>query len=213
MYISTRQLLLTAKIGDGCIYKDKNCKTYRPSYSSVNKEYLLFKQKVFRLEGYGTSNVKTRVRNSGYNTDGVINELYIYVNKEFKDYYYMSKEEAICKLDHFGFLMYYLDDGSLNSSNNTMRIHCCDLTESEITILVDKIYELFPVKKCSIHWQTKDCGKKYPYLYVPRKTAIEIVNYYEEFMKNEPLLSCMTYKFGLPSQTIESNKCNSLIGE
>ena len=205
MYISARQLLLTTKIGDGCIYKDKDCKTYRPSYSSVNKEYLLFKQKVFRLDGYGTSNIKTRVRSSGYNTDGVINELYIYVNKEFKDYYYMSKEEEknfFEILKELGFLMYYLDDGSFNSSNNNMRIHCCDFTESEVTILVDKIYELFPVKKCSIHWQRKDCGKKYPYLYVPRKTAIEIVKYYEEFMKNEPLLSCMIYKFGLPSQTI-----------
>ena len=68
-------------------------------------------------------------------------------------------------------------------------------------------------KKCSIHWQKKDCNKKYPYLYVPRKTAIEIVNYYKEFMKNEPLLSCMAYKFGLPSQTIKSNKCNSLTRE
>ena len=48
---------------------------------------------------------------------------------------------------------------------------------------------------------------------MPRKTAIEIVNYYKEFMKNEPLLSCMAYKFGLPSQTIKSNKCNSLTGE
>ena len=62
MYISTRQLLLTAKIGDGCIYKDKNCKTYRPSYSSVNKEYLLFKQKVFRLEGYEIGRASCRER-------------------------------------------------------------------------------------------------------------------------------------------------------
>ena len=35
MYISARQLLLTTKIGDGCIYKDKNCNTYRPILSCM----------------------------------------------------------------------------------------------------------------------------------------------------------------------------------
>ena len=125
----------------------------------------------------------------------------------------MSRIEIIDSLDYFGFLIYYFDDGSYHKSHDTMHIYCNSFTPEEVEHLKKSIYRLFPYKECRSRVDKKKDGRQYPYLYIPKDTTIEIVNYYRDFIANEPLLHCMSYKLGVPSQTIKSNKCNSLTGE
>lgn len=115
----------------------------------------------------------------------------------------MSKETIIDNLDYFGYLMYYLDDGAYHKAHRTMHLYCNSFTDSEVDYLIQKIYELFPIKPCCKRVDKKKDGRSYPYLYVPVDTVKAIIAYYKDFMLNEPLLHCMLYKLGLPPQTIE----------
>lgn len=204
MDISANQIFLTARIGDGCISKSMSAKKYHVYFSSINKDYLLYKQKIIEFAGYKTADVRTRCRNSGFNAKGIINELIVYANDKFNYYQLLQKEDIINKLDYFGFFIYYLDDGSYHVKNKSMRLHCGAFTELEANTLSDKIYELFPVKKSSVCVQTNANNKKYYYVYIPVKTTTEIIKFYSDYINNEKLLHCMKYKFGSPSQSIES---------
>lgn len=204
------QLLLTSRIGDGNIARNgKNMYIY---YSSVLQDYMLYKHKVISTE-YPCADVKLKDNSKGYNKHGTIYYFSTYTNEKFNKLAEMSKETIIESLDYFGYLMYYLDDGAYHKAHRTMHLYCNSFTDSEVDRLIQKIYELFPIKPCRKRVDKKKDGRSYPYLYVPVDTVKAIIAYYKDFMLNEPLLHCMLYKLGLPSQTIESNKRNSLTGE
>lgn len=204
------QIIMTAKIGDGCfITYGKN---YCTAYSSIKENYMHFKKKILEDDGFDCSKVTTG-ENKGYNKNGIISKVCTHVDNRITKISTMTKIDVIDNLDYFGFLIYYLDDGAYHKSHNTMHLYCNSFTDDEVEHLKNTIYRLFPYKECRNRWDNKKNGNSYPYLYMPVDTVKKIVEYYKPIMENEPLLFCMLYKMGLPSQTIKSNKCNSLTGE
>lgn len=192
------QILLTARIGDGYVYKGKTCNNAYSVFSSVLQDYMLYKHKVLtqmcRCSG---------VKQWKYRNNSNIYAVRTSVSPICTELLQMSKCDIIDRLDYYGYLIYYLDDGCYDKSYHSMRLSCCSFTDDEITHLVNKVCELFSIKKCHKHiYKGRNC-KEYPYLYVPAATTRAIVEYYKSFMLSEPLLHCMLYKLGLPSQTIE----------
>lgn len=202
------QLLMVAKIGDG--YCTKNGVNACIGYSSVLKDYMLFKHKILSSKIH-CSDVYTKSNHLGYNNKGKINVLYVHCCEEANQVYSMSKLDIICNLNYFGFLMYYLDDGSFHKRAHTMNLYCNSFTTVEVTALINKIYELFPIKICKQYMDRKRDGREFPYLYIPKSTAEAISAHYLDYMQNEELLHCMLYKLGLPSQTIEKQSYLNLV--
>lgn len=68
-----------------------------------------------------------------------------------------------------------------------------------------KVYSLYPYKRCSLRWDKKKDERNYPYIYIPVKTASEIKKDVENFLiKNE--IYSLLYKVGVdsPPETIEN---------
>lgn len=202
------QLFLSSKIGDGHCYISKQNINARITYMSVNKEYLQFKKSIIDSSDFTCSEIRVKDNSKGYNKQGIIYTLNVFTNPKLNGISNLSKLEVIKNLNYFGFLIYYLDDGSFHKCRKTMHIYCNSFSAEEVSALQDKVYELFPYKRCTVHIDKKVDGRAYPYLYVPRVTVEAIIRQYREFMLNNKFLHSMLYKLGLPSQTIESQqKC------
>lgn len=200
---TAKQIILTAKIGDGHIRPTG--KWACAKYSSILEDYMIYKHNCLSKE-FECSEVRLKDNSAGYSKRGTIYTLGVFSSPDILDVYNMSRIEVISQLDYFGFLIYYFDDGAYHKTRNTMHIYCNSFTSEEVEALVDKIYELFPYKRCSVRVDRKRDGREYPYLYVPRVTVDAIKDKYLDFVKNTPLLHCMSYKLGLPSQTIEKQE-------
>lgn len=192
---------MTAKIGDG--HFSRWSKNSCVAYSSILQDYMLYKKKILDSDNYPCNEVILKDNSAGYNKNGIIYCLYTAVDERITKIHDMPKLDIIDSLDYFGFLMYYFDDGSYHKAHNIMHIYCNSFTPEEVEHLKKSIYRLFPYKECRNRVDKKKNGKQYPYLYIPKDTTTMIVKYYKEFVLAEPLLDCMAYKLGVPSQTIE----------
>ena len=188
------QMFLTSRIGDGCCTATSNGAFI--VYSSILKDYMLYKHKIASAV-VACGNVTGSDNSAGFNKKGIIYHFRTHVHKDLGRVAEMSRLDIIKKLDYFGFMLYYFDDGSYHKAHDTMHIYCNSFSADEVEELKHKIFELFPVKECRNRIDRKASGKQYPYLYVPKITTESIVNFYRDFVLNEPLLHCMLYKLGL----------------
>lgn len=194
------QFLYSSKLGDGCFYRRKESHTYLFQFTSYNKEYIDFMHKEFDKLGYFPQSIK-RVY-SGFKNGS---EGYYFHTRVHEDFNYVSSlsiKEAISMLDKEGLIFYYLDDGSYHKNKNFGHIYCNTFTVDEVNCLIDKIYELYPIRKCTIHWDKKRDGRKYPYIYIP----VSVMDAFKSDIKNMLDicdLKSFYYKIGLPSQTTE----------
>lgn len=79
-----------------------------------------------------------------------------------------------------------------------MHIYCNEFSVEETNKLIEKFYQLYPIKACSFRWDKKKDGRKYPYIYIPVKTA----NVFKEDIKDFLLtneINSMLYKVGIES--------------
>lgn len=196
------QLLYSLKLGDGCFITQRKTanKTYRVQTSSIKFDYLKYKENILNKYGIETKDVKCT---SGYKVESKIYGFTTHVNRQVTEVGRMSKLEIINKLDINGLICYYLDDGSLHKTKHTMHLYTCSFTDLEVDYLIEKIYELFPIKKCNKRYERKKDGRIFPLIYIPVAVAKEFNNYVRDFLLHNNINS-MLYKTFLPSQTIES---------
>lgn len=116
------QLLLSLRIGDGCFVNQRKTlsKTYHVQTSSINKDYLMQKEKVFNAY-----KIKTRAMRcvSGYKEDSDICGFVTATTPEITCVGNMDKLSVIDQLDILGLIYYYLDDGSLHKTKHYMNIY------------------------------------------------------------------------------------------
>lgn len=196
------QLLLSLRIGDGCFVNQRKTlsKTYHVQTSSINKDYLMQKEKVFNAY-----KIKTRAMRcvSGYKEDSDICGFVTATTPEITYVGNMDKLSVIDQLDILGLIYYYLDDGSLHKTKHYMNIYCNSFCDEEVSHLVNKLYELFPIKRCSILTDRKKDGKAYPYIYVPVSVASLFSKNVRAFLEINNINSLL-YKTLPPPQTIEN---------
>lgn len=205
---STFQLFLTSRIGDGCCHISTGSRNARITYMGINKDYIQYKHDIIS-EKYKCSEVKFRLKPTKFNSNGYLYEIWTKNHVDITQIYNMKNLDVICNLDEFGFLIYYLDDGTYNQNSKTCTICCNSFTIDEVYCLKDKICSLFnlsPNVVCIREIQHKDMQYS---IYIKRAGSSSIVNTYRDFIVNHQLLHGMAYKLGVvPSQTIESQqKC------
>lgn len=200
------QLLYSAHIGDGCYVKNSTGEkfgyvSYCLNYISYDLRYLTYKRDLFITNGFSCSNY--RITCSGYKKNSFGFNFSVRSFGELNKVGAMSKIDVISRLNKFGLIIYYLDDGSYHQKRNFGHLYCNDFTPEEVDSLVEKVYELYPIKKCAIRLDRKKDGREYPYLYIPVSTMKVFKEDVFSFLKRNRLNS-LYYKAGLPSQTIEN---------
>lgn len=200
---SATQLIITARIGDGHLHVTGNSVKAWARYSSIDKQYMEWKKRILDMK-YDCGNVLLKDNSAGFNKKGIIYTIATKVDKKIYKYCIMPRTEIIDSLDYFGFMVYYFDDGSWHKGRKIMNLYCNSFNEEEIEHLRNKIFELFGEKLCSVLWDKKKDGRKYPYLYIPKAVVNKIITTYKDYTSNN--ISTMLYKLGLPSQTIESQQ-------
>lgn len=197
------QLLLSLRIGDGSYITqtrlDEN-KRYCVSFNSKELDYVVHKKLELEKLGIPTSNIQ--FGKSGYKRNSTIYVVRTRVHPLLTEIGNLNVLDVINNLDKTGLMYYYLDDGSYHIHRHTMHLYCNSFNSDEVYALVDKIYKLYPQKKCSVRIDKKKDGRQYPYLYIPRK----VVEPFKEDVHNfliEKDLPCYLYKIGQPSTTIE----------
>lgn len=196
-----KQLLLSAKIGDGCYYKGRSNVNYNLGFVQKGLDYITHKKNVLEQSGLKTGELRKVY--SGYKKDAFSYNFWTRADKIFTEIAEMPLKNILAELDKQGLIYYYLDDGSYHKSKNTLHLYCNTFTDEEALYLADIIYKLYPIKKCSLYHDRKKDGRCFPYLYIPFVTAKEFLKDVKEFLVSNNINS-MLYKVGLPPQTIES---------
>lgn len=191
------QIILSGKLGDGCLVK--YCKNAIIRFNSIHLNYLIFKKIQLEMGGIRTTDISFGI--SGYNRQRKIPKFSSHVDERITKAYYMSKKECIENLDIIGIIMLFLDDGSYHKRAGTGNLYVNTFTLEELNALIDKIYEYYPQKKCSIYHDNKKDGRSYPYLYIPKTVMENFKKDIAMFVKTYNIPE-MFYKAGLPSTTI-----------
>ena len=195
------QVLLSLRIGDGSFgTQSVRYQRYSLHTSSIKKDYLDYKRSILEKNGIYVRDTKCT---SGYGSKNTIYGFDTRVDARISIVAKLSVEEVINNLDLLGLILYYLDDGSYHKGCDTIHLYCNRFSIDECNYLIEKIYELFPIKRCTIMTDRKKDGRKFPYLYMPKTTTNEFRKAVENFLVTNNITS-MFYKANLPSQTIES---------
>lgn len=198
-----RNLLISGKLGDGCLVQQTPNSSAHISFVSANPDYLTFKRDIVAPIAGAT---KFRPKESGFKKGKFNLTFSSRVHTEIQEVRNLTILEAIAELNKESFVQLYLDDGSYHKRNHMMHIYCNSFSIEEVNALTDKIYEMYPIKRAKIYWDRKKDGRKYPYIAINKATANVIKKDVEKFLIEEEIYS-MLYKVGiydLPSETIES---------
>lgn len=191
------QLLYSGKLGDGCLVH--RAKTSVIIFSSKCLNYLVHKKLILEINGIRTSNIT--YGKSGYTGRYDIARFSSYSDLRIENVYDMSKCTCIKNLNKLGLIYLFLDDGSLHKKAKTGHIYCNSFTDEEVEVLIDKIWELYPIKRCSKLYDKKKDGRCYPYIYISKYTMKEFVKDVAKFVTYYNITD-MFYKADLPSTTI-----------
>lgn len=186
-------IILSGKIGDGCIYKNNNeQKDFNISFVSINLDYLSYKRDTL-IKFVKCSHIRTQ--KSGYKEGNISYTFATHKSSKVTQVANMTIEEVIANLTKESLTIYYLDDGTYHQKKHFMHLYCNEFTEEQANMLADKIFSLYPIKRPNLRWDKKKDGRKYPYLYIPVATANEIKRDVESFLEVNEIYSLM-YKVG-----------------
>lgn len=195
------QLILSLKLGDGCLVDQSKTKHYYLQTNSINLDYITHKK--VRLEKLGVKTNRLRIGKSGYKESSKIYTFTTPINPLISNVGSMIVSECIRNLNKIGLIYFFLDDGSLHKRKAFGHIYCNTFSDSEVEVLIERIFQLYPYKRCSKRIDKKKDGRKYPYIYIPVSTMNEFRKDIEKFLNYYDIQSLM-YKAVLPSQTVEN---------
>lgn len=193
------QLLISGKLGDGCIVRKSSTAKAIIMFNTISMDYLIHKKVILEKNGIGTSNIHYGM--SGYKKGRKIPRFSSHVDTRITKVSEMSILECINKLDKIGLIYLFLDDGSLHQKRRFGNLYCNSFKEDEVEALIQKIWELYPIKRCSKLFDKKKDGRVYPYITIKRDTMEAFLIDLQNFL-NKYEIKDMFYKAGLPSTTI-----------
>lgn len=195
------QVLLSSKLGDGGFVKQgKYSNSYYMTFTTYHYDYACHIYNKLKSLGIFVSDIRTiksgyKEGSHGYTFSTRIHPL---LNKVGN----ISNKDAILKLNKEGLSYFFIDDGSFHQKKHFGHLYCNTFSVEECESLIEVMYKYYPSKRCSIRFDRKKDGRKFPYLYIP----VCVMNQYKlgvlDLIKRNRIYSFM-YKVGQPSQTIE----------
>lgn len=156
-----RRLVFNAFFGDGGCYK--NGANYYLVYTSTSLDYLQMKRS-WASALYPSNYKQTK---SGYKGNKLILNFHTRNSPWITLFYKKGFKGLINEMDKKDLIMWYLDDGSFHQRKHFIHIYCNSLNDVEVDEVIDKIFCLYPEKKCVLRHDKKSDGRCYPYLYMP----------------------------------------------
>lgn len=154
-----KQVILTSRLGDGCLYKERKMLNYYYVTNSKSLEYITFKKEL--LGNLVTENIKYLAKN-GYS------QTYIYslrsiTNPAFKIIKNAPLENILNQLNDLGLALWFYDDGSLHKTKEYYNLYTNKFTlEEHENILVPYFENLGLIPKIRI--DRKKDGRVFYYL-------------------------------------------------
>lgn len=198
------QLLLSSKIGDGHYEKYATSSMFQAVAKQI--DYISFKRNHLLDLDIHCNDLKKLY--SGYKKGAFSYQFYTRCHPLLDRIQKLSITECVESLNKYGLVMYYLDDGSLHQSRRYGNLYCNMFNDEEVEVLINKIYELYPIGISKKRIDRKKDGRAYNYVSIPRNTMEVFLEDVEEFILRYRIYS-MLYKVGIkysPSTTIESLK-------
>jgi len=185
-------ILYNAKLGDGFMHMNNNNVNAKMGFMSKNLEYLLYKLKMCLESGFSCTDISMGV--SGYTGSADIYRFYVRVSPAITSVYKTPVEDVLRDLSKEDLAVWFLDDGSYHRRRNTMHLYCNSLSEDQVVVLQDRIFELYGTMP-NLYWDKKKDGRKYPYLYYPRELVKKAQEDVISVIRSNSLYS-MNYKTG-----------------
>lgn len=165
-----KQVLLSARVGDGTFYKQSLNGNYSMVTTSIHLEYLQFKKLL--LEGLSISNITT-VQNNGYKK-GLIHTMRVNESSIVTDIFNMSIIEMLNNMDELGIALWFYDDGSLHNTKfyYNLSTHSSPLEDQYLFIEFLKRYNI----NAKIRTENKKDGRIFHYLSIGRYDGSNIIS-------------------------------------
>jgi len=193
------QLLISGKLGDGCLVRRNENSNAFIMFNSTTMDYLIHKKVELEKAGIGTTRITYGT--SGYIKNKKIPKFTTRVDKRITKVYDMSKLECIKNLDKIGLIYLFLDDGSLHKKKLFGNIYCNTFNDIEVSELINKINYYYPLANAKKLYDRKKDGRCYPYIIIHKLGMLEFLKDIQEFVIKYDI-NDMFYKAGLPSTTI-----------
>lgn len=150
---SSKRLLLALCIGDGYLYKDRNCLSI--GHGQLQKDYLQHKADLLSSLLYKKVKIYSTISKLGYESWRLkVSHKYFRFIRErlYKNNEKVISEKILSKLDNKCFAYWYMDDGSLYSKKKAGKVHayemvlstCCPIEQA--SIILNWLEERFDVK-------------------------------------------------------------------
>ena len=160
------QILYSLRLGDGSfVTQSQTTKNYYLMVSSVSLQYVSFKKTM--LERFGVITQSLRESKSGFKSSSIIYSFGTRNHPLISKVASMSVKEVVSSLNKEGLSLYYLDDGTFHQKKHFGHLCCNTFTSEEVESLIDVLFRLYPIKRCSARYDRKKDGRAYPYVYIP----------------------------------------------
>ena len=165
------QVLLTGRLGDGCLYQPKSCKsTAVYSTNSIHKEYVSYKRD---LLGELVSHGIDEYINQGY-SNSIMYRLSTRSSSDIYTIKNLSLSEVLQNLDELGIALWFYDDGSLHKTKLFYNLNTQKFTkEIQYDLLVPTLNRFGIIAKPTIE-NKRD--RSYWYLRISRYEGSDIIS-------------------------------------
>jgi hypothetical protein len=180
------QVLLSAKLGDGCYHTNKWQKDYRVTITTTHKEY--HEYRLDKLKRLVSSEYKHN-NNRGFSTNKPVYILTTGTSKIYTGINNLSIEETVKKLDDIGIALWFYDDGSLHKK---LLFYNLNTQAFSREIQEDIFIPFFKERnmKAVLQVENKIDGRKYYYLRFPKNEGCAEIS---KILQKIPL-NCFKYK-------------------
>lgn len=200
------QALLSSRLGDGCFIKNGE---YCFQFVCKFEDYLDYKLSCLKKIGIPFREDPKSITLSGYKEGSYSHNFISRNSTKLTEVACLTKKSVIQHLDKEGLIMYFLEDGSYHQRKHFMHLYCNSFTDEEVDALIEKLYEIYPIKRAVKRADRKKDGRSFPYLYIP----VSVANIFRQdildfLLRNN--ISSLLYKAGVsPSTTIETDYSES----
>lgn len=183
--LEEEQLIISGILGDGCVYKAKDCLNMSIKFECIYKEYLNFKQSL--ITSLKNTEIKERI-NNGYKNNKIYS-LYLGVNPLIDFYFKLSLEEKLNKLNELGLALWIYDDGSLHKEKLFYNLCTHSFTKEDNLIIIDFLNKKFNIK-ASLRTENKKDGRVFYYISINKFSGSDKIN----TILNKYKIECFSYK-------------------
>ncbi len=169
-----KQVLLSARLGDGCFYRINENRGYKVSFSSCNLDYMEYKQNL--IKSIASSKITGYKQTQSYKPGNFIYTFVTKNNELIEEIVNWTINEILNQLDELGLALWFYDDGTLHKDKNFYQLstHSFD-KETQENIIIPYLKDRWNII-AKLTSEKKKNGKEYWYLRIGKYDGSFIIS-------------------------------------